>query len=100
MTGDNNRGAGCILLQVFNAVDQIRSVIGKVENNDTESCFLQALSGFLNTGRGTDGIIRRQGVSQNSGFIFILSDKQQPGVFLDLVLCGYRQKITNVLYDI
>jgi len=77
MTDDNNRGAGRIPLQVFNAVDEMRSVIRKVQDNDTESLFLQALSGFLNIGRGTDGVIGRQGVSQFSGFTFILTDQQQ-----------------------
>ena len=84
VTDDNNRGAGRILLQAFNAADQMRSVIRKVENNDTEGLFLQALSGVPDLGHGADGIIRRQGVCQFSGFRFIQANQQQPGVFINL----------------
>jgi hypothetical protein len=42
------------------------------------------LSGFLDIGRCPDAVIGRQGVGQISGFIFMLTDNQEPGVFSNL----------------
>ena len=85
-TDDNDRGARRILLQFFNAADEMGSVIGKVEKNYTEGFFLQALSGFLDIRRCTDAVIGCQGGGQISGFIFMLTDNQDPGGFIDFDL--------------
>jgi hypothetical protein len=83
MTDDDNRGTRRARLQLFHAVDKMRPVIGQVENYYTEGFFLQALNSLRDIGCCTDGVIGHQGVSQISGFIFMLTDNQEPGDFIN-----------------